>query len=109
MPRCVRASGEIEAQVSAPFTCTTLNTGLVKPPEFAAKNRITNESPVSIIPIIIFTGVEGSRFRLSSQLQNAASGSESRMMKSGLMALERMPGNLREWSFAHHVSEIEFW
>ena len=60
------------------------------------------------MPIIIFIGVEGSRFRLSSQLQNAASGVDRRMMKSGLMPNDRMPGSAREWSSAHHVSESVF-
>ena len=57
---------------------------------------MTNDRPVRIMPIIIFTGVEGSMFRRSSQLQKAASGSERMMMKSGLIAFDRMPGSATE-------------
>src|SRR6185503_20349166 len=60
-------------------------------PSFAAENRIRNDNPVSVIPIAIFVGVEGSLPLLSSHFQNHTSGKVNVTIQNGLMAFEIVP------------------
>src|ERR1044071_8664274 len=60
-------------------------------PIFAAKYRTKKESPVSVIPIAILVGVEGSLPLLSSHFQNHTSGKVKETTHIGLIAFERVP------------------
>ena len=79
-------------------------------PSFAAAKRIKNDSPVSVIPIAILVGVEGSLPLLSSHFQNHTSGKVSVTIQNGLIALEIVPVTFQSvLSSAQYVSVEPFW